>query len=227
MSRLGLVAALCALGLIATVAHAQQMDFAFGVGTLTSPSASSATGNYSPVTMSGGTYLSFSGDVLIKREFGVNGEVAWRASQAVYRGIQPYRPILYDFNAIWAPRLGKHAAAEVMGGIGGVSIRFYTPFVTCNGFTCTNYVSSQHFLVHAGGGLKFYASRSIFIRPEFHAYFINNNFEFSSGRAFREGVSIGYTFRPSGMRLKGILRLRPGGSAVVAKGMPRFARHDK
>jgi hypothetical protein len=28
-----------------------------------------------------------------------------------------------------------------------------------------------------------------------NAYFIRNNYEFSGPRAFREGVSIGYTFR--------------------------------
>jgi len=181
---------------MATVAGAQQIDVGFGVNALTSPSASSATGNYSPQMMGGGAYPSFSGDILFKHQLGIQGEVAWRARQNIGFGFQPYRPILYDFNGIWAPRLGKRAAAEVMGGFGGESIRFYTPFVNCSFSGCTDYVSSQHLLGHVGGGLKFYVTHSIFVRPEVHAYFIRNNYEFSSPRAFREGVSIGYTFRP-------------------------------
>jgi hypothetical protein len=185
-----------AILLITGAASAQQIDFGFGVSTLTSPSASSATGNYSPQKMGGGAYPVFSGDFLFKHQFGIEGEVAWRAHQNIGFGFQPYRPILYDFNAIWAPRFGKRAAAEVLGGFGGESIRFYTPYVNCSFTGCTDYVSSQHLLADVGGGLKFYVTRSIFVRPEVRAYFIRNNYEFSSPRAVREGVSIGYTFRP-------------------------------
>lgn len=196
MKKLGLLAVGASILFMATVAGAQQIDVGFGVNALTSPSASSATGNYSPQMMGGGAYPSFSGDILFKHQLGIQGEVAWRARQNIGFGFQPYRPILYDFNGIWAPRLGKRAAAEVMGGFGGESIRFYTPFVNCSFSGCTDYVSSQHLLGHVGGGLKFYVTHSIFVRPEVHAYFIRNNYEFSSPRAFREGVSIGYTFRP-------------------------------
>jgi hypothetical protein len=196
LKKLGLLAVGASILFMATVAGAQQIDVGFGVNALTSPSASSATGNYSPQMMGGGAYPSFSGDILFKHQLGIQGEVAWRARQNIGFGFQPYRPILYDFNGIWAPRLGKRAAAEVMGGFGGESIRFYTPFVNCSFSGCTDYVSSQHLLGHVGGGLKFYVTHSIFVRPEVHAYFIRNNYEFSSPRAFREGVSIGYTFRP-------------------------------
>jgi hypothetical protein len=177
-------------------AHAQQIDIAFGVGTVTAPSAASATGDHGAQSLTGGAYPSFSGDVLIKHNFGFNGEVAWRASENLYQGFQPYRPILYDFNAIWVPRIGKKVSAELMGGIGGESIRFYQPFVTCTFFSCTNFVSSNHFLGHVGGGLRFYLFGNVFVRPEAHAYFIHNNVEFSSGRAQRYGASIGYTFAP-------------------------------
>jgi hypothetical protein len=193
---LGLLAVLVAAFFVATAVQAQEIDIGFGVGTVTSPSGSSASAGHSPQSLGGGAYPAFSGNVLIKHELGIQGEVAWRASQNIYAGVQPFRPIFYDFNGIWVPRFGKRAGAELMGGIGGLSVRFYTPFVNCSFTGCTNYVSSNHFLGHVGGGLKFYVTRSIFIRPEVHAYFIHNNFEFSSGHAFREGVSIGYTFRP-------------------------------
>lgn len=176
-------------------AHAQQLDVAFGVSGVTSPTTPSSP-SFSPQIIGGGTFLGFSGDVLLKHQLGVQGEVNWRAKQNLWGGVQPFRPILYTVNGIWAPRFGNRAGAEVMGGIGGESVRFYTPFVNCSFTGCTNYQSSNHFLAHVGGGLKFYVTHSIFIRPEIHAYFVRNNFEFTSPNVFREGVSIGYTFRP-------------------------------
>jgi hypothetical protein len=86
--------------------------------------------------------------------------------------------------------------AEIVGGIGAESLRFYQPYFNCNFVTCTNYVSSNHFLGDFGGGLKFYVHGGFFVRPEARLYFIHNNAEFSSGKAVRYGVSIGYTFRP-------------------------------
>lgn len=175
--------------------QAQQIDAAFGVSTVSSPGPGSDL-SYSLEKIGAGAYPSFSGDILFKHQLGFQGEVAWRAKQAVYGGYQPYRPILYDFNGIWAPRLGKRAGAEIMGGIGAESIRFYTPYVNCSFTGCTDYVSSNHMLGHVGGGLKFYMTKSIFIRPEAHVYFVRNNFEFTGPRMYREGFSVGYTFRP-------------------------------
>jgi len=176
--------------------HAQQFDVGFGVGTLTAPSASSANGNHAPVSLTGGAYPVFSADLLLKKQFGVGGELAWRGSQNLYAGFQPYRPLFYDFNGIYAPKLGKHAAAEVMAGIGWESLRFYQGFTTCGAISCTDFVSSNHFMGHVGGGLRYYFYGHFFVRPEAHLYMIHNNEEFSSGRAARFGVSLGYTFAP-------------------------------
>jgi hypothetical protein len=125
-----------------------QVDATFGVGTLLAPSSSFNANpvNHSPQSLSGGTYLSFSGDALFWRHLGAQGEVAWRAGQGLYLGVQPYRPILYDFNVIYAPPLGRHAQLEMLAGIGGLSTRFYTPVYFCNFYGCANYYSSNHFL---------------------------------------------------------------------------------
>jgi hypothetical protein len=176
--------------------YAQQFDAAFGAGTTLAPSASSASGNHNPVTLAGGTYPVFSADLLLKRDFGVSGELAWRAGRMLYGDFQPARPLFYDFNAIYAPRLGKFAGAELMGGVGWESIRFYQPTLVCGTFTCTDFVSSNHFMGHFGGGIRYYIHGNIFIRPEAHVYLIRNNQEFSSPVATRVGISIGYTFRP-------------------------------
>lgn len=178
---------------------AQEFDAAFGVTTLTAPSASSASGDHSPASLTGGAYPAFSAAVLLKHQLGFGGEIAWRGSQNLYvtpTVSSPYRPLFFDFDGVFAPKLTKHLTAEAMAGIGWESIRFYQPFVNCGNFGCTNYSSSNHFLGHVGGGLRFYVWGHLFVRPEAHLYLINNNFEFSSARAARFGVSIGYTFAP-------------------------------
>ncbi len=196
MRKLSSLMVLAASFLIGGTLHAQQFDVAFGVGTLTAPSASSATGSHAPVSLTGGAYPAFSADLLLKKQFGVSGELAWRGSQNLYGGFQPYRPLFYDFNGIYAPKLGKHAAAEVMAGVGWESLRFYQGFTSCGAISCTDFVSSNHFMGHVGGGLRYYFYGHFFVRPEAHLYMIRNNDEFSSGRAARFGVSLGYTFAP-------------------------------
>lgn len=204
MKRLSLLFAACCTFLAITgIAGAQQMDVAFGFGTIGGNPASDASatsvgnGTATAQTIAGGGYPSFSGDFLFFHKYiGVGGEVAWRAHQNVNIFTQPYRPILYDFNAVFAPPLGRRAQAELQAGIGLESLRFYTPFFTCSGGffnNCTDYNSSNHFLGHFSGGLRFYATRSIFIRPEVHLYTVRNNFEFAGPRVTRYAVSIGYS----------------------------------
>ena len=193
MKKLALFAFLSCF-LMGIAAQAQQFDVAFGISGLKAPSASEGLNStdHSPQSIGGGVFPAFSGDFLFKKQFGVGGEVFWRATRNLYQAFgaqQPFRPVFYDFNAVWAPKLGKRAAAELVGGIGGESSRFYTPFITCNFVSCTNFVSSNHFLGHVGGGLRLYAWHNVFIRPEAHFYFVHNNVEFSGPDATRLGAS--------------------------------------
>jgi hypothetical protein len=180
--------------LLVAAAHAQaQFDAAFGVSTLVTPS----TNGSGVLNLNGGAYPAVSADFLFLKHFGVGGEVSWRGSQAVYADIQPYRPILYSVYGIYAPPLGsKRLSAELLGGIGAESTRFYQQFFQCNFTGCTDYTSSNHFVGELGGGLRMYVTKSIFVRPEVRYYFVHNNVEFNTGNAVRTGVSIGYSFRP-------------------------------
>jgi len=187
-----LIAAVC---LVAPRMQAQGFDVAFGLSTVHGTSASNAGPNNSPVSVGGGVTPALSADFLFLKHFGVGGEVAWRATQASYLDIVNYRPLFYDFNAVWAPPLIKSVVPEFQGGIGAESIRFYTGNVSCSQITgCTNYQSSNHFMGHFAAGLRLYPMGHFFIRPEVHVFLINNNQEFSSGKVERYGVSIGYTF---------------------------------
>ena len=194
LRKLTLIAALCSLFMIGNLAYAQGGDLALGFGSLLSTSSANASGNYAPQSMGGGLYPTFSVDFLLHHRLGVSGEISWRGGRNLYEGYEPFRPIFYDINGIYAPRLSKHLGFEVMAGIGAASTRFYSGSYTCNFISCTDYNSTNHFMGHFGAGIKLYVHGNFFIRPEAHVYLIHNNFEFSSGAVERVGASIGYTF---------------------------------
>ncbi len=171
-----------------------QGDIGFSVGTLTAPSSASASGNHSPQTIGGGAYLAISGNYLFAHNLGFGSEVSWRATQNLYQGYQPFRPIFYDVHATYAPKLGRQAQLELIGGMGGLSTRFYSQAFACNVFNCINYSTSDHFMGDVGAGVRIYVHSGIFLRPEFREYFIHNAYEFSSAHASREGVTLGYSF---------------------------------
>lgn len=173
-----------------SAAQAQQFDLTFGVSGLTGPESTATL-----QTIGGGAYTSFGVDFLFYHNLGVGFNAAFRAHQNLYQGFQPFRPFFYDVDAVYAPPLGKRAQAELSAGIGAESVRFYTPFLNCSFVSCTNFVSSNHFLGQFGAGMRLYVTRRIFIRPEAHLYLVRNNVEFSGSRATRFGVSIGYSFK--------------------------------
>ena len=180
--------------------RAQQIDVAVGASTLLSAKYTSSSQSYLPATEKGGAYPSFSADVLLKKHFGLEGEFAFRAKQGLYNGYQGFRPVLYDVNALYAPRLGDKITADLMAGIGGERVIFYNRFATCGSTYgpsyvsgCTVFISSNHLLGHVGAGVRYYFWHNFFVRPEAHLYFIHNNFEFNSNYVGRLGVSLGYT----------------------------------
>jgi hypothetical protein len=176
-------------------AQAQQIDIGFGAGTVIAPSSSNPDTGHQPQTVGGGTFLNFTGDVLVHRHFGFQGEVNWRASQNIYQGYQPFRPIFWDFNGMYAPRLAKNVRAELLAGIGAENVRFYTNYYTCSYFYgCTSYSSENHFLGHFGAGLRYYFWNDAFIRPEISYYLIDNNVDFTSNHALHVGATLGYSF---------------------------------
>ncbi len=178
--------------------QAQQLDFAFGGNAVTAPSNQAITSqNFTPQSVGGGFFPSVSADYLWKNHLGVQGEVAWRGGQNTYAGLYGFRPIFYDFNAMYAPYIGKKVEVEALAGIGSLSTRFYSGNYTCNFVSCTDYQSSNHLDGHLGAGVRLYVWNRFFVRPEAHIYFIRNNFEYNSEHAERIGVSIGYSFGTS------------------------------
>jgi hypothetical protein len=175
---------------------AQQFDVAFAGGTVSSSASNSLISSPTYTEgLRGGTYVGINGDFIFHGNLGVQAEVNWRASQASYGGVIPYRPLFFDFNAIYTKRFGDRLGAEALGGIGAESVRFYSGNYSCDYYgNCTNYTSSNHFMVDVGGGIRAYVWRNLFVRPEVRLYIVHNNVEFSSGFVARYGASVGYTF---------------------------------
>jgi len=194
-----------ALAAFSNFAQAQRIDIAFGVSTAIAPGPSVLAGFDSqgnPIvqqSLTGGAYPGFSGDVLFWHNLGVGAEVSWKASQGsglyqYYDGVN-YRPVFYNFNAVYSPKLASHAYLELVGGIGAISTHFYV-CQDCQQFGGSGEVaSSSHFDADFGGGIKLYLKHGFFIRPEARVYWINNNTNFVGSHATRVGASIGYTFK--------------------------------
>jgi hypothetical protein len=195
-------ASMFAFSLIASFASAQQADAMFGFGTIESPGAPSCGFNSTGYTVcpeKGGLYPSVSADVIFHRRIGFAYDVTWRGGQGAYPETgQPYRPIINSFNAMYQPRIGKRLGLDLQAGVGIQSTRYYgyTSTTGCVYFgACFN--SSDHFLVHLGGGVRYYVWNHVFIRPEIHYYQIHNNTDdFSGNNVLRVGASLGYTIGP-------------------------------
>lgn len=188
------------LSAFSIASQAQEISAAFGVSGMWAPSANStnlitSNGNtFFPQSIGTGTWPVVSGSFVTAKRIGIEGEFAWRAKQNLYDGFQPFRPIFWDINALYAPKLGNRATLELLGGIGSEDVRFYG-VTNCSTFTgCTNFVSEKHLMGDVGAGLRVYATKNFFIRPEARLYFVRNNFDFSGSKAVRAGVSVGFTF---------------------------------
>ena len=193
--------ACAAVAAFSNFAQAQKIDIGFGGGTTLAPDANSVSGAPS---LKGGTFLGFNGDVLFWHNLGFGAEVFWRAGSTncavslcgVDSGVT-YRPVLYNFNAVYSPKIASHAYLELVGGIGALDTHYSA--CTLSGNSCGGsqlLASSNHFDIDLGGGLKLYAHGGLFIRPEARFYWVNNGTaDYSSNRAARVGATIGYTFR--------------------------------
>jgi|SRR5579864_2754695 len=203
LRKLAFFATVFAFFVFLNVASAQQGDAMIGFGTLLSPGAAACGTSPSTGAVScpekGGLYINLGADVIFHRRMGFGFDAAWKASQGDYGGLGiPYKPILFDFNGVYQPKLSKKAGLDLMGGIGWQTTRYYG---LVNSFSCFQlgqcYQSSNHFLIDLGAGIRYYAYGHIFVRPEVRYYKIfNNSADFTSGNVIRVGASIGYTIGP-------------------------------
>lgn len=203
MRKFARITSVYALLLFATLASAQQVDVAVGGNTLFSSRNNTASLAYLPPPERGGVYPSASFDRIFKNGFGYSGEFTFRYKQGFYNDYQKYRPVLYDFNAVLAPKfnpfpahISKRTSTIFTAGAGGQTVLYYNPYGNCiYSSGCSTHFNSNHFLVHVSGGFNYRFWRNFFVRPEAHYYYIiHNTNDFHSNSVLRLGASVGYTF---------------------------------
>jgi hypothetical protein len=173
-----------------TLAHAQGFSPFFGMGTAHNSSGTTRgcpsgflfdnfTGLCEPGPTMGGLFGVFGVDFMFSPHLGVNGEYAFRFSQADYlpaAGLK-YRPAFYDFNAVW-----EGSSIEWSAGI------------NCTA-TYSAGINANHFQVHGAFGLKLYVHGNIFIKPQFDFHYVNNlTDQFGRNWVPQYTGSVGYTF---------------------------------
>ena len=186
------------------VAHAQsEVDISVGLGSAQDKSNGQVidplgTGNFSPTGSINGLFMKIGGDVMFKPSFGAGFETSFRPAQGSYAGLG-YRPLFYDFNGVYVPPVkSKHFVPELQAGLGGVNVKFYANQQLCNSLTgCSTsnsfLTSADHFQLHFGGGIKYYVTGHIFVRPEVDVHWVNNFSQFGNNWVPEYGASIGYT----------------------------------
>lgn len=191
-------------------ARAQGLSPYFGLGSGTDSAGTSAgcppgqlfdSVACEPAPTIGGVFGILGADFMVTPHLGVNGEYAWRFTQADFLpdvGLK-FRPAFYDFNAVWEPA-GKRIVPLVEAGIGGARVALYvSQTTTITGISSTaSYptgLNANHFQGHAAVGLKLYIQPSLFIKPQFDIHYVTNLTEqFSRDWVPQYTVSIGYTF---------------------------------
>jgi hypothetical protein len=184
-------------------AHAQNVSAYLGLGSATDSSngqSLDSSGEVGPAM--GGVFITVGGDYMFKPSLGFGAEYSARAAQADYapQASVNYRPVFYDFNAIWHPLASHgHIVPEVQGGVGGLDLKFYETESECaiQGVcqTLNQYIaSSNHFQLHLSGGVRVYVNPSVFIRPQVDVHWVNNLQEFGRSWVPEYSVAVGYTF---------------------------------
>jgi len=186
-------------------ADAQNASVFFGLGSAHDSATNQPLDTFGDGTLFntptlGGTFVRLGGDVMVRPKLGFGADFSFRASQGAYAGLN-YRPLFYDFNAIYQP-LGNTSSKivpELQGGLGGVDLKFYLPQSSCDQFAgCSSsnlfLESSHHFQLHLGGGVRFYVKGGIFVRPQVDVHWVHNFFQFGSDWAPEYSVAVGYTF---------------------------------
>jgi hypothetical protein len=186
---------------VAGFAHGQeiqleQIDAAVSGSTLFSEKSTSASVTQAVPSEHGGVYPGFNIDALLHGHLGVQIESSFRYHESLYNGYQYVRPVLYDANALYLNRLTPKTRLELTAGAGAETVLFYGQLSSCSIGICRTNITSSHFLLHVGGGVRYYFLHRLFVRPEANLYRIINNDQFASGTVLRLGASIGYSWNP-------------------------------
>ncbi len=157
-----------------------------------------------------GFMLSFGGNLMLWKRFGVGAEVSVEPSKQNYVALPvagtglssdeiQSRTTFYDFNGIFVPVRSKKASLQLSGGVGGMNLKFYenqSASTALLGSQSYNqyFGSSNHFQVHGGAGVQIYLTDHFFIRPQFDVHYVHNLTQFGRSTPIEAKVWVGYSF---------------------------------
>ena len=151
----------------------------------------------------GGFFETIGGDVIFFHHLGVGGEVSFRNGRAPYAGLE-YSSKFYDVNAVYQPvTLATHFTPEVQAGFGRANLNFYYTPQFCLGFpqgcrsTTAQATGANYLELHFAGGVRYYAYKGLFVRPQVDVRWVDNFSYFGSPWVREYTVAIGYTLRRS------------------------------
>jgi hypothetical protein len=189
----------------AAIAAAQSsVDAYFGGGYATGKSSGATVDTFGDGTLYStprlnNPFLTLGGSVMLKPHLGVGAQFSFQPGKSDYAGLQT-RPLFYDFNAIYRPvNTSGRVVPEFQAGMGGVNVRFYYSESACSVFTgcssSSSFVeSANHFQLHLGGGVRFYATQHVFVRPQFDLRWVNDFQQYGSNWVPQYSVAVGYQF---------------------------------
>lgn len=185
-------------------AQTPQVNAYFGLGSATDSSNGQqintfGTGTLYTTPRITGLFADIGAGLMLTPHYGFGGEYSWRTSEGPYAGLT-YRPVLYDFNAIWDPAGStRKLVPEFQAGLGGAAIRFYSSSTTCDQFVgcSTSNValeSADHFQLHFSGALRYYVTPHFFLRPAVDAHWVKNLTQFGSNWMPEYTLGAGFSF---------------------------------
>jgi hypothetical protein len=193
----------CGLFIAAQVSFAQSASLYYGIGTAVDASSRQQIDTFGtgiPYTTPrlGGSFSDIGTTLLFTKHFGVGADVSWKNSRGAYAGLL-YRPLFYNFDAVFEPVSAKHFEPEFHAGMGAEHIGFSLNNTKCDQFAgcSTSNVgvdSSTHFQVHGVAAARFYVNDHVFLRPAVDAHWVNNNFQFGHNWVPEYSFGIGYSF---------------------------------
>ncbi len=142
------------------------------------------------------------GDVIFFRhKIGIGAEYTFRKDRGPYAGLE-YRPAFYDVNAVYYPLTNTgRIAPEIQAGIGRSTLTFYdTPgFCSIAPQGCRSTTGQIETLnsrqIHFGGGVRVFAWKGLFVRPQVDIRWMNNFSDFGRPWVLEYTLGIGYTFQ--------------------------------
>jgi hypothetical protein len=188
------------------IARGQSLSGYLAGGTATAPSVGPmntlGAGTIYDTPKMGGFFRTLGADVIFYHDLGIGAELSSRDGQAPYAGLM-YHPAFYDVNVVYRPRSIEHRMApEIQAGYGEANLNFYYTAAICYklpqgcGAANSEAFSAHNGQVHFAGGLRVYAYKGLFLRPQVDVRWVQGNFTTYFGRSWvpQYSLAIGYTY---------------------------------